>query len=390
MPGHVPAARASAPGALARPARVAAGAGVPAANAPTDRGNAAEPVSTGPRRPPAAALLIGVAVLVVVVCVVALSLGPVRIPFTETCRVLLGSLGLHHLDVSASDTLVVRDIRLPRVLLALLAGAGLAVAGCSMQAFFRNPLADPGVTGVSSGAAVGAVVVLATGVDALGTWTLPAAAFLGALAAMAAVQVVGLLARDRSPVTLLLVGIALNAFLGAVIGAIISNAADSQTVRSAVFWLQGDLGSADWSDVRSVVAPVLVCTSFVLLGARELNALLLGDDQARSVGMDVSRVRTVLLVVTAILVGSIVAVTGVIGFVGLVVPHVVRAVVGADHRLLLPLSALVGAGFLVLADTVARVVIEPVAWQTGVVTALVGSPVFLVLVLRIRRAGAGA
>ena len=156
-------------------------------------------------------------------------------------------------------------------------------------------------------------------------------------------------------------------------------------MRGAVFWLQGDLNAASWDSVRLTAAPVLVCVIIVLLLARELDALLIGDDEAHSIGVNVGAVRAGLLVITAVLVGAIVAVTGVIGFVGLVVPHVARLVIGGDHGMLLPASALLGAAFLTAADTIARIAVEPVAWQTGVVTAFIGSPVFLALVLRTRR-----
>jgi iron complex transport system permease protein len=320
--------------------------------------------------------------LLVIAMVVAISLGPVRIPFADTCRILLGHLGIHAGNVPDRFTLVVNDVRLPRVLLAMLAGAGLGVVGAVMQALFRNPLADAGVTGVSSGGAVGAVLVLVTGWDTFGEWTLPVAAFGGSLIALLVVQMVAFMRKDRSPATLLLVGMALTALLGAVVGAIISNAADSQTVRSAVFWLQGDLDAADWSDLRLIAVPVLIATAVIMLFPRELNIMLLGDDQARATGLDVVRVRRLLLVVTAVLTGAIVSVTGVIGFVGLVVPHIVRLLVTSDHRVLLPASALFGAIFLTVADLIARMLFSPVTLQTGVVTALLGAPMFLVLVLR--------
>jgi iron complex transport system permease protein len=226
------------------------------------------------------------------------------------------------------------------------------------------------------------VLVLVTGWDTFGEWTLPVAAFGGSLIALLVVQMVAFMRKDRSPATLLLVGMALTALLGAVVGAIISNAADSQTVRSAVFWLQGDLDAADWSDLRLIAVPVLIATAVIMLFPRELNIMLLGDDQARATGLDVVRVRRLLLVVTAVLTGAIVSVTGVIGFVGLVVPHIVRLLVTSDHRVLLPASALFGAIFLTVADLIARMLFSPVTLQTGVVTALLGAPMFLVLVLR--------
>lgn len=321
------------------------------------------------------------AVLLVVAAVVAISLGPVRIPFLDTCRILLNGIGVHA-DVPERFASVVNDIRLPRVLLAMVAGAGLAVVGAMMQALFRNPLADPGITGVSSGGAVGAVLVLVTGADAFGRWTLPAAAFCGSLVALVVVQTIATVRKDRSPVTVLLAGTALTAILGAVVGAIISNAPDAQTVRSAVFWLQGDLSAAGWSDLALSAGPALVGCVVILLCARELNVMLLGDEQSRSVGLDAVRTRRFLLLVAAVVTGAIVSVTGIIGFVGLVVPHIVRLAVSSDHRLLLPASALFGALFLTVADLVARLLFSPVSLQTGVVTALLGAPILLLLVLR--------
>lgn len=198
------------------------------------------------------------------------------------------------------------------------------------------------------------------------------------------VQAVAALTRNRDITTVLLLGIALNAFCGALTGALVANAEDPQTVRGAMFWLQGDLTAAKWQDVTLVAAPVAGGAVLLLALSRELNALLLGDEIAGSMGVDVARIRMAVLVLTSVLVGSVIAVTGVIGFVGLVAPHIVRILLGGDHRLLLPGSALLGALFLLAADTVARLAPAGTSWQTGVVTALAGSPLFFVLVLRTR------
>ncbi|MGO2747377.1 FecCD family ABC transporter permease [Microbacterium sp.] len=335
-----------------------------------------------PRRRRRLGLLVVLGATLAVAFVLALGVGPVAIAPTDTMLALRdAALGR---SSAVPNALVVTEVRLPRAVLALLAGAGLAVAGAAMQAYFRNPLADPGVTGVASGAAVGAVVVLVLGVSVLGPWTLPTAAFAGAMAVLLVIQAVAMLSRERGITTVLLLGIALNAFCGALTGAIVANAEDSQTVRGAMFWLQGDLTAANWQDVALVVIPVAVAVLLLLALSRELNALLLGDETARSMGVDVSRVRMVILVLTSVLVGSIVAVTGVIGFVGLVAPHIVRMLIGSDHRLLLPGAALLGALFLLVADTIARLSPAGTSWQTGIVTALVGSPLFFALVLRTR------
>lgn len=325
------------------------------------------------------------AVATLVAFVLALGMGPVAIAPADTVSILLHALAG---DVSGiPDALVITELRVPRALLAALAGAGLAVVGVAMQAYFRNPLADPGVTGVASGSAVGAVLVIVSGATALGAWTLPAAAFAGGMAVLLVIQTVALAARDRSAVTVLLLGIALNAFCGAVTGVVVANAQDSQTVRGAMFWLQGDLTAASWNDLAIATAPVLLGIAVTACMTRELNALLLGDDTAQSMGVDVGRIRVTLLVLMSIVVGSVVAVTGVIGFVGLVAPHIVRLIVGSDHRVLLPGAALLGSLFLVSADTVARLAPGGLVLQTGVVTAIAGSPLFLLLVLRTRHAG---
>lgn len=344
------------------------------------------PVSTRVR--PRAGGLVLLAVAVACAFVVALGVGPVAIGPAEVLGILRDAVT--GADAGQTRGLVITEVRLPRAVIALLAGAGLAVAGAAMQAYFRNPLAEPGVTGVASGAALGAVVVLVFGLSAWGPWVLPAAAFAGAMGVLIVVAVVGALARDRGITTVLLLGIALNAFCGALTGALVANADDPQTVRGAMFWLQGDLTSADWQDAGLVVLPVVCGTVLLLALSRELDALLLGDDVAQSMGVDVGRTRLAILVIASVLVGGIIAVTGVIGFVGLVAPHIVRMIWGGGHRSLLPASALLGALFLLAADTVARLSPAGMSWQTGIVTALVGAPLFFVLVVRSRRIGHAA
>ncbi|AYY12321.1 iron ABC transporter permease [Actinobacteria bacterium YIM 96077] len=331
------------------------------------------------RSAPAIAAFTVLAVLLAGAVIAAVSLGPITIPFSETARVLLGERGSEH-------AAIIDTIRLPRVLVGLFVGAGLGVAGAVMQALFRNPLAEPGVLGVSSGAAVAAVAVIVSGATAAGAWVLPVGAFLGALGALVLVYAVASAPRDSSVATLLLIGIALNALFGAVVSAIVTNAPDDDTLRGVVFWLNGDLVARTWSHVQIVAIPTVVAVTAVLAFTRDLNVMLLGEAQARASGVDVVRLRRILLILSAVLTGAAVAVAGIIGFVGLVVPHVLRLVLGPDHRILLPGSAILGGSFLVLADLVARMLFSPVTLQTGTVTAFLGSPIFLLLVLRRRRA----
>ena len=322
----------------------------------------------------------------------AISIGPAGTGFSNGIVALLTPLintlsddlpALNHLlpEISPATQSLVWSIRLPRVLLAGLVGASLAVAGATMQAVFRNPLAEPGVSGVSSGAAVVAVILIVTGVATKAPWVLSAGAFIGALLAVIFVQIVAGL-NGGSGATLLLVGIALNAFLGAVIAATIANAPHSDDAQQAMFWLNGDLTAANWQDIALAVGPITVGTVILMMLIPELNLLLLGEEQAAATGMRTVWIRQLLLALAALVTAAGVAVTGVISFVGLVVPHLIRLAIGPDHRSLLPISMCLGAVFLILADLVARSLFSPVALQTGTVTAFLGAPALLALILR--------
>ncbi|MEU4680836.1 iron ABC transporter permease [Micromonospora sp. NPDC023737] len=352
-----------------------------------------EAEATAPRRFVVRLLVVcGVLACGLAVAVVAgVALGPVRIPPLEVVTALADDLGLPLPGDAAGGehATVINYIRLPRVLVGALVGAALGIAGATMQAVFRNPLAEPGVIGVSSGAALGAVAAIYFGWTAFTPWMLPATAFVGAVAAMGFVFMVAALRRDRGPVTLLLVGIAVSAFFGALISVMVATTTNNEELRGIVFWLQGGLGARTWQHVQLAAVPVVAGCLLLTVFGRDLNVLLLGDDGARAAGLDVARQRVVILGLTSLLTGAAVAVSGVIGFVGLVVPHALRLVIGPDNRILLPASALGGAAFLVLADLIARVAFSPASLQVGIVTALFGAPVFLALVLRRRGASGG-
>ncbi|MGZ7496058.1 FecCD family ABC transporter permease [Corynebacterium sp. ZY180755] len=284
---------------------------------------------------------------------------------TAVAALLVGPVGF--------NSLVVTEIRLPRVLMCALVGGALAVAGAAMQAVFSNPLAEPGITGVGAGAATFAVLAIIMGWTAI----MPVGAFLGALLATFVVQAAG-----RSVSSILLVGVALNSFLGAVIAAMVANAPNAEQARSAMFWLNGDLTGRTMDDVTLVLAPILIGVAGVVVFYRELNMLSLGGDTAQSSGVAVKKVSHVVLAFGALATAGAVATCGVISFVGLVVPHLIRLVAGANHKFLLPASFLVGGTFLTVADTCARMMFDPITLQTGVVTALVGAPFLLFLVMR--------
>lgn len=320
---------------------------------------------------------LGVALLIATLASVLLSVRLGSVPLT-TAEVLaaLGGNG----DPVVQD--IVLRLRLPRVFLGVLVGGGLAIAGATFQALLRNPLAEPYILGISGGASVGAVLVLAFGWVAAGSWALPLAAFVGALVAIVLVfRVATATGRAMDVRVLLLAGVVVAAFFSACIAFILA-ISPARTVQSAVLWIMGSLAGATW---RSVLLTAVYTTPAVLLliaMARPLNLLAIGEETAHHLGADVERVKRISLVVAALITASGVAVAGVIGFVGLVVPHAVRLVVGSDHRALLPLSFLAGAAFLTLADLGARLALAPTEIPIGVITAFVGVPFFLVLLRR--------
>ena len=284
----------------------------------------------------------------------------------------------HPFSFAVPDTqeTIVRDIRLPRILLGAIVGFALSTAGAIMQGFFRNPMADPSIIGVSSGAAVGAVATIAF--PLVFPFGLQAAAFVGALLAAFGVYVIAT-ENGRTPVaTLLLAGIAIQTFLGAVISYMLLQSGES--LEEAILWLMGHLQYSSWGRIEETLPVTLLFFGILLAYARDLNVLLLGEEDAHALGIDVERTKRLLLAGSSVITAAAVAVAGVIGFVGLIVPHMMRLIVGPDHRILLPTSALAGATFLVLADTVARS--GPAEVPVGIVTAAVGAPFFLFLLRR--------
>lgn len=288
--------------------------------------------------------------------------------------------------VSVAD--VLWEIRFPRVALTIIVGASLGCAGAIMQGTFRNPLAEPGVIGVSSGAALGAVAVIALGISTFGNWTLSLAAFLAGLVTVFLVSSVARSGGRTEVVTLVLVGIAVNAFAGAIIGLLTYFAEDAE-LRSITFWSLGSTATATWPKVLAV-APIAIAAFVVApFFAGKLDLLALGERPARHLGVDVQKLTMVMIVIVALLTASAVAVSGIILFVGLVVPHMLRMLAGPGHRFLVVGSALGGAVVLLGADLVARTIAAPAEVPLGVVTALIGAPVFFFLLLKTRASQGG-
>jgi iron complex transport system permease protein len=327
------------------------------------------------------------AVLLAVTVLASATMGPARIPLSASAAILVESVGVTlpwSDEVTETQRQIVRAIRLPRIIAAALVGAALALVGATMQALFRNPLADPGITGVSAGGALGAVLVLASGLASTHWLILPSAAFLGALVAALLVFAFALRSGRTQIATLLLGGIAISYLASAATSAIISFTYERDVLREILFWLLGGFENRSWQHVQLLLGPLSVGTLAILSQARVLNLLLLGEEDAQALGVSVRPTQALLLGAGALMAGAAVSVCGPIGFVGLVVPHLVRILVGPDHRALLPLAGLGGAVFLVAADTLARTLIEPLEIRVGIVTALVGSPVFLFLLARHR------
>ncbi|MDN3293851.1 iron ABC transporter permease [Streptomyces ficellus] len=330
---------------------------------------------------PLTAVLGGV-LLVSLVCGV--GLGASGVPWGDVLHLLRAGLtgGTLSQDEAAAYT-IVWQIRLPRTVLAAVVGAGLAVTGVAVQAMVRNALADPFVLGISSGAAVGANAVILLGAfSALGVWALSVSAFGSALAAMVLVYAAARSAHGLTPLRLVLTGTAMSYGFSAVTTLMVFSADRGEAARAAMMWLLGSLGGATWGSVPLAAAAVLGGTAHLARSARRLDVLAMGDETAAALGVDAGRLRGELFVVTAAVTGAVVAVSGAIGFVGLMVPHLVRMVVGADHRRVLAVAPLVGAVLLVWVDVLSRVLLAPAELPVGVITAVVGVPCFLLLMRR--------
>ena len=338
-----------------------------------------------PTRP----LFIALGLLLVLALWLSLALGPVSLPLADTLRAALRLLGLPlAADAAVQQAeLILAQIRLPRTVLGLTVGMVLALCGVAMQGLFRNPLADPGLVGVSSGAALGAAVAIVGGAalgglpEAFAPYLLSVCAFVGGLLVTGLVYRLGRRDGQTNVATMLLAGIALTALAGAAIG-LFTYLADDATLRTLTFWNLGSLNGASYARLWPLLLATLAVALWLPRRARALNALLLGEAEASHLGFDVERLQRELVFCTALGVGAAVAAAGLIGFIGLVVPHLMRLLLGPDHRLLLPASALAGASLLLLADLVARLALAPAELPIGIVTALIGAPFFLYLLVR--------
>lgn len=327
--------------------------------------------------------------ILVILALASLAIGAVDISIAQTISILLSKIGINNFaEFSSQQESVVTAIRVPRLLMGLATGAGLAIAGVVLQSLFRNPLADPALIGVSSGSALFVAIAIVLGETIFGAYflvgrayALPVAAFIGGLLSTSFIYQIGRRDGSASMATMLLAGIAVNAFAGAGIGMMSFYASDAQ-LRNITFWTLGSLSGATWQTVTVAVPLIVVAALLILRLARPLNVLLLGETEAKYLGVNIEKIKWQAIVLVVFTVGSAVAVTGTIGFVGLVVPHLLRLTIGADHRFLLPGSALLGGCLLIGADIVSRTIVSPAEIPIGIITALIGAPFFIWLLLK--------
>ncbi len=324
----------------------------------------------------------------VLAILLSLSLGPVSLPLTDTLQASLRLLGVPLAAEGLQQAqMIIGQIRLPRTLLGLAVGAVLALSGVAMQGLFRNPLADPGLVGVAAGAAVGAAVAIVGSQwlgnipEGLSPYLLSLCAFLGGLGVTALVYRLGRRDGQTNVATMLLVGVAMTALGGATVG-LFSYLADDATLRTLTFWNLGSLNGASYARIWPLLLVATGVSLWLPRRARALNVLMLGESEARHLGIDVERLKRELVFCTALGVGAAVAAAGLIGFIGLVVPHLVRMLAGPDHRVVLPASLLAGGALMLMADLVARLLLAPAELPIGIVTAFIGAPFFLYLLIR--------
>jgi len=333
-------------------------------------------------------VLAAMGLVLAAVVVVAVALGAVSVPVITSARIILNRLPLLGRLVDATWTptqeTIIISVRLPRVLLALLVGMGLALAGAIFQGLFRNPMADPSIIGASQGAALGATIAFFFGINAGwgGLSSVPLFAFAGALLAVVVVYLIARAGGRVSVSSLLLVGIAVSSFLASIVSLLMVVSEDR--MHNIFFWLMGGLGTGNWDMVLAVIPFIMAGSLVSIFMARDLNLLMLGEERAAQLGLETERFKWIMLAVASLVVGAAVSVSGIIGFVGLMTPHIVRQLTGPDHRFLIPGSLLGGGLFLVLADTLARTAIAPKELPVGIVTAFFGAPFFIYLLKRRR------
>jgi iron complex transport system permease protein len=332
--------------------------------------------------------MVGLGIVLIIIIALATSIGSVSVPVGTTFNILADKLPFVNIDQTWSNATatIVLDIRLPRIILAGLVGAALAIAGATYQGLFRNPLADPYLIGVAQGASLGAVIgfLLPTAWNLTGTGVIPVFAFTGAIAATVVVYLLSRVGKTLPVSVLILAGVALSALISSIVSYLVIFSGDR--LHSIIFWMMGSFSGSEWSEVLIALPYIALGTAVIVIFARLLNVMQLDEEQAQQLGVNVERFKLILLAAATLITAASVAFVGTIGFVGIIIPHIVRLIWGADHRYLLPLAILTGAIFMILADLISRTILAPTEIPIGVITAICGAPFFLYLLRRRKRA----
>ncbi len=332
--------------------------------------------------------LVGLGIALIILIALATSIGSVSVPLGTTVSILADKLPFVDIHQTWSNAIatIILDVRLPRIILAGLVGAALAIAGATYQGLFRNPLADPYLIGVAQGASLGAVIgfLLPAAWNLTGIGVIPMFAFIGAIVSTIIVYLLSRVGKTLPVTTLILAGVALSALLSSIVSYLIISSGNK--LHSIIFWMMGSFSTSSWSQVLIVLPYVAVGTAVIVIFARLLNVMQLDEEQAQQLGVNVESFKLILLASATLITAASVSFVGTIGFVGIIIPHIVRLIWGADHRFLLPLSIMTGAIFMILTDLIARTVLAPTEIPIGVITAICGAPFFLYLLRRRKRA----
>ncbi|MCL2711956.1 MAG: iron ABC transporter permease [Methanomassiliicoccaceae archaeon] len=314
-------------------------------------------------------------IVLILALILSLSVGPVKLSLADVFASLIGK---------GSENYIIQNVRLPRILCCVLVGAALSVSGLAMQGLFRNPMASPSVIGVSSGAAFGASLAMGFGVGlTFGMYAVPAMSFVFCFGTMFLVYILARTSGGTSVTMLLLAGIAVGAFFNGMVS-VVQYIVDESTLPGIVYWLMGNVADCRWPEFRLALIPVIAGMIIIWMRAKELNLISLGEEQAENLGVNVDQTRILLLIGSSLAVAGAVSISGIIGFVGLIIPHVFRMIVGPDHKVLVPLSIVGGAAFLIIMDVVSRSIMSPVELPIGILTALLGAP-FFIYIMRTKR-----
>ena len=327
--------------------------------------------------------------LLIIVIIFSLFYGAVKVPIPEVIKILLNKTGITNFDIMKKSFIpIVYYVRFPRIMTAVIVGGALAVCGCTMQSLLKNPIADSGIIGISSGASLGAVISIALGLSSKYIFAMPLFSIFFSLLISAIVYRLSTLRGKSDNLLLILSGIAISSFVGAISSIILTNLMESQ-IKEYIFWSIGSLSGRRWEHFLFGIGPVIFLSFILFYHGKELNILLLGDEEAKSLGINIRTMRKKILVIVAVLTAVSVCISGNIGFVGLVVPHILRKIIGADNRKLLKGSFLAGAFFLTLSDLISRVILAPSEISVGIITSLIGAPYFIYLIIKIRKEGKG-